>query len=89
MERKGLLVKRKHRKPRYYHHLHKKRRMKRRVFYMLLTTTLCLGIAALISTGTSNVYAVTAKITVFVIAGGLFVFVFFLILYQMTIGRRH
>ena len=54
---------------------------------MLLTTLLCVILAALISIGTSNVYAVTAKIIVFVIAGGLFVFVFFLIMYQMTFGR--
>jgi fatty acid desaturase len=79
----------KHREPKYYHHLHKKRRMKKRVFYMLLTTIFCIGIAALISIGTSNIYAVTGKITVFVITGGLFVFVFFLIMYQTTFGRRH
>jgi len=77
----------KHRRRKYYHNPHKKRRMKKRVFYMLLTTLLCVILAALISIGTSNVYAVTAKIIVFVIAGGLFVFVFFLIMYQMTFGR--
>jgi hypothetical protein len=62
--------------------------MKKRVFYMLLTTFFCICIAALISIGTSNVYAVSAKISVFVITGGLFVFVFFMILYQTMIGRR-
>ncbi len=55
---------------------------------MLLTTIFCIGIAALISIGTSNIYAVTVKITVFVITGGLFVFIFFLIMYQTTFGRR-
>jgi len=56
---------------------------------MLLTTLLCVILAALISIETSNVFAVTAKIIVFVIASGLLVFVFFLIMYQMTVGRRH
>ena len=76
------------RQRRQHHKHHKKRRLKKRVFYILLTTFFCIGIAALISIGTSNVYAVTGKVTVYVIAGGLLVFVFFLIIYQMTFGRR-
>jgi len=76
----------KRRKRKRYHN--KKRRMKKRVFYALLTIFFCIGLAALISIGTSNIYAVTAKVTVFAIAGGLFVFVFFLIIYQMAFGRR-
>lgn len=56
---------------------------------MLLTTIFCIGIAALISIGTSNVYTVTAKIIVYVAAGAFSVIIVFLILYQMTIGRRH
>ncbi len=72
---------------------HRKKGMKKRVFYIRLTTLFCVTFASFISTVTSNIYTVTAKITVkitvFVIVGGLFVFVFLLIMYQMTFGRRH
>lgn len=78
-----------HRKQRYYHRIHKRKRMKKRVFYTLLTTFFCMGIAALISIGTSDVYAVTGKITVYIFAGGILAFVVFLFMYQMTTrGRR-
>jgi hypothetical protein len=78
----------KHRKRKYYHH-HKRRRMKKRVFYMLLTTLFCVALATLISTGTANVYAVTGKVTLYVVAAAFSVIIVFLVLYQMTIGRRH
>jgi hypothetical protein len=79
----------KHRRHKYYHSPHKRKRMKKRVFYTLLTTFFCIGIAALISVGTSNVYAVTAKITVYILVGGILAFVVFLFMYQMTTrGRR-
>lgn len=79
----------KHRRRKYYHNPHKRRRLKKRVFYVLVTAILCVILAALINIETSNVFAVISKVTVFIIAGGLFVCVFFLIMYQMTIGRRH
>ncbi|ODS31699.1 MAG: hypothetical protein SCARUB_03187 [Candidatus Scalindua rubra] len=65
-----------------------KKRMKRRVYIMLATTFFCIGIAALISIGTSNVYAVTGRIVIYIFSGGLLIFIVFLFMYQMIIGKR-
>jgi uncharacterized BrkB/YihY/UPF0761 family membrane protein len=72
-----------HRKKRH----RKKIRLKRSALFFLLTTIICIGLASLIATATSNVYVVTGKIIVYIIAIGLLLFVSFLFLYSL-IGRR-
>lgn len=46
---------------------------------MLATTFFCIGIAALISIGTSNVYAVTGRIVIYIFSGGLLIFIVFFV----------
>ncbi len=65
-----------------------KKRMKRRVYIMLATTFFCIGIAAMIAIGTSNIYVVSGRIIIYIISGGLLVFIFFLFMYQMVFGKK-
>jgi len=71
-----------------HHHHWKIIRFKKRVFNYLLITIISIGLAALIATATSNVYVVTGKIMVYIIAFGLLLFVLFLFLYRLIAGRR-
>jgi heme A synthase len=71
------------------HHHYKKLRIKKRVVYLLLTTLIGLGIAVLITAETTNVYAVSVKIILYVIVAALLLLVVSLSFCSLFIRRKH